>query len=160
LPITIRTRTIAMPPREVWELVSDPHHLPRWWPRVARVEGVEEGAYAETVFTEVLSGRNGRVLRADFAIILADPDEMRLRWMQLLRGTPFESVLTAAETDVRLSPNGQATDVTVELRQCLRGVFPRLGSRRIAKAAAATITEALNGLDRIAGPGAGQGRQA
>ncbi|MGH2855564.1 MAG: SRPBCC family protein, partial [Solirubrobacteraceae bacterium] len=40
MPTTQRTRTIAAPAGEVWELVSDPHHLPRWWPRVARVEGV------------------------------------------------------------------------------------------------------------------------
>jgi uncharacterized protein YndB with AHSA1/START domain len=142
-----------MPPEEVWELVSDPHHLPRWWPRVSRIEGVEEGVHTETLFTEILSGRQGRTLRADFAVIVEEPDEMKLRWIQVLDGSPFESFLTASETDIRLKPNGAATDVTIELRQCLRGFVPRLGSRRIGKAAAGTITEALNGLDRIAGSG-------
>ena len=31
---------IAAPRERVWELVSDPHHLPRWWPRAVRVEDV------------------------------------------------------------------------------------------------------------------------
>ena len=28
------------PPERVWDLVSDPHNLPRWWPRTMRVEDV------------------------------------------------------------------------------------------------------------------------
>jgi hypothetical protein len=36
-----RRRTIAVPVEEVWRLVSDPHNLPRWWPRTARVENVD-----------------------------------------------------------------------------------------------------------------------
>jgi len=36
-----RKRTIAAPVAEVWRLVSDPYNLPRWWPRVGRVENVD-----------------------------------------------------------------------------------------------------------------------
>jgi len=136
-----------MPAGEVWQLVSDPHHLPRWWPRVARVEGVEAGA-----FTEVLSGRHGRVLRADYRITAADETLLTLCWVQVIDGTPFARLLKAAETVIRLAPNGRATDVTIELRQSLNGIFPRIGARRFRLAAAATISEALSGLDRIAGP--------
>jgi uncharacterized protein YndB with AHSA1/START domain len=144
-----------LPPQEVWALVGDPHHLPRWWPRVSRVEGVEEAA-----FTTVLSGRAGRSVRADFRIETAEESEGVLRWAQQIDGTPFARLLAAAQTEIKVKPNGAATDVTIELRQSLRGVFPRVGGRRIRRAAALTIEEALNGLDRIAGPGAGQGRQA
>src|SRR5919112_1578797 len=35
-----RTREIAAPVGAVWDLVSDPHSLPRWWPKVMRVEDV------------------------------------------------------------------------------------------------------------------------
>jgi uncharacterized protein YndB with AHSA1/START domain len=137
-----------LPCGELWELVSDPHHLPRWWPRVARVEGVEAGA-----FTEVLSGRHGRVLRADYRIATADETLLTLCWVQVIDGTPFARLLKAAAIVILLAPNGRATDVTIELRQSLSGIFPRIGARRFRRAASATIDEALNGLDRIAGPG-------
>ena len=47
MPTTRRTRTIAAPPDELWSTIADPYHLPRWWPRVDRVEvrwpnGLEE----------------------------------------------------------------------------------------------------------------------
>ena len=45
--------------------------------------------------------------------------------------------------------SGGTTEVTIELRQTLTGVFPRLGGMMVSRAAAATIEEALNGLERI-----------
>jgi len=29
---------IPAPRADVWNVVSDPYHLPRWWPKVTRVE--------------------------------------------------------------------------------------------------------------------------
>ena len=43
MPTARRSRTIAAPAQELWDVIRDPHHLPRWWPRVTRVEDVEEG---------------------------------------------------------------------------------------------------------------------
>ncbi len=146
MPTTQRTRTIAAPAGVVWELLSDPHHLPRWWPRVARVEAVERDA-----FTEVLASPRGRLVRADFQVLSADERALVLRWAQRIEGTPFARLLSAAETELRLQPNGTATDVTIELRQALRGLFPRLGANRIRRAARATLEEALDGLERIVG---------
>jgi uncharacterized protein YndB with AHSA1/START domain len=143
VPTTRRTRTVAAPAGEVWELLNDPHHLPRWWPRVARVEAVERDA-----FTEVLTSPRGRQVRADFQV-RADEQAMVLQWAQQIEGTPFARLLTAAETELRVQPNGRATDVTIELRQALRGLFPRLGASRIRRAARATLEEALDGLERI-----------
>ena len=40
MPTTRRRRTLDAPSQEVWAVVADPHHLPRWWPRAARVEDV------------------------------------------------------------------------------------------------------------------------
>ena len=34
MPTARRSRTIAAPAEELWEVIGDPHHLPRWWPRV------------------------------------------------------------------------------------------------------------------------------
>ena len=72
-------------------------------------------------------------------------------WAQRIEGTPFARVLSAAETELRLQPNGTATDVTIELRQALKGLFPHLGANRIRRAARATLEEALDGLERIVG---------
>jgi uncharacterized protein YndB with AHSA1/START domain len=146
VPNTQRTRTIARPAGDVWELVSDPHHLPRWWPRVARVEGVEGES-----FTMVLASPRGRMVRADFQMLTLDERALTLRWSQHVEGTPFARLLSSAETELHLEPRGTATEVAIELRQALTGIFPRLGSSRVRRAARATLDEALDGLERLVG---------
>ncbi|HEV2769260.1 MAG TPA: SRPBCC family protein [Solirubrobacteraceae bacterium] len=64
MPTTRRTRTLEAAPQEVWRVVGDPHHLPRWWPRVTRVEGVDPGA-----FTQVFITAKGRTVRADHRVM-------------------------------------------------------------------------------------------
>jgi len=160
MPSVSRSRTIAAPAPQLWEVICDPHHLPRWWPRVTRVEDVEDGA-----FTEVMKTRKGKLVRADFQLIESDEDARRIRWAQRIEGTPFARLLKAAETEVRLDPTAasgelapapesagvQATEVTIELRQALSGFFPRFGGHMVRRAARATIEEALDGLERIGG---------
>ncbi|HEX4186948.1 MAG TPA: SRPBCC family protein [Solirubrobacteraceae bacterium] len=174
MPTARRSRTIAAPAGELWDVVRDPHHLPRWWPRVTRVEDVEGDA-----FTEVMKTAKGRLVRADFTVDRADEHEHALSWTQHVEGTPFARVLRSAETEVRLRPLGAAgagdavgagaradgpaapsddatavrpaTEVTIELRQSLTGFFPRFGGFMVRRAAAATIEQALDGLERISG---------
>jgi uncharacterized protein YndB with AHSA1/START domain len=158
MPTARRSRTIAAPRERLWEVVSDPHHLPRWWPRVTRVEDVEGGA-----FTEVMTTSRGKVVRADFDLVPGDAEERSLMWSQRLEGTPFARLLSSSETEVRLLPapeagssagvaeGGEATVVTIEMRQSLTGFFPRFGGFMVRRAAAATIDEALDGLERISG---------
>jgi uncharacterized protein YndB with AHSA1/START domain len=150
VPTTRRSRTIASPAAQLWEVIRDPHHLPRWWPRVLRVEGVQDGA-----FTEVLESDKGKLVRADFTVIAAEQQPHRLRWEQQLAGSPFARLLARAETEVSLHEEGDVTEVTIELRQSLAGVLPRLGGYLVARAAATTLEEALEGLDRISGPHGG-----
>jgi uncharacterized protein YndB with AHSA1/START domain len=145
MPITQRTRTIDAPAGEVWELISDPNHLPRWWPRVTRVEGVERDA-----FTKVFTSPRGRLVRADFHVV-ADERALVLHWDQHVENTPFARLLAAAATELRLEPAGRGTVVTIELRQKLKGLFANLGARRVRRAAKATLEEALDGLERIVG---------
>jgi uncharacterized protein YndB with AHSA1/START domain len=162
VPTARRSRTIAASADDLWTLVSDPHHLPRWWPRVTRVEDVEDGA-----FTEVMTTAKGKVVRADFDLVEADRLQRSLTWSQRVEGTPFGRLLKSAETEVRLAPaaeeaqtafgepgagaSGAATVVTIELRQALTGFFPRFGGFMVRRAAAATIDAALDGLERISG---------
>jgi uncharacterized protein YndB with AHSA1/START domain len=144
VPTARRSRFIAAPAQELWEVIADPHHLPRWWPRVARVEDVESGA-----FTEVMKTARGKTVRADFELVAADEAARTLKWQQRLQGTPFERLLSSAVTLVRLEDGDGGTQVTIELQQTLAGMLPRLGSFMVRRAAAATIDEALDGLERI-----------
>jgi uncharacterized protein YndB with AHSA1/START domain len=147
MPDASRSRTIAAPAEDLWEVINDPHHLPRWWPRVTRVEDVEE-----TAFTEVMKTRKGKLVRADFELIETDQQARRIIWSQQVEGTPFARLLRSAETEVRLEADtAQATKVTIELRQVLNGMSPRFGGFMVRRAAHATLDEALNGLERICG---------
>lgn len=159
-----------MPVEELWTVVADPHHLPRWWPRVERVEDVREGA-----FTEVMKTKKGKTVRADYELVEVDEAARTVRWDQCLEGTPFAAALASSQTELQLAavgpaedspvPPAAATEVTIELRQELSGgraVGPGAGraSRRyslswgdrlLRRAAQATIEEALQGLERISG---------
>ena len=143
---TRRSRTIAASMDDLWSLISDPHHLPRWWPRVSRVEEV-----APDAFTEVMKTRRGRVVRADFKLTAADRAEGLLRWEQQVAGTPFARVLRTAVTEIGLQSLGEQTRVTIELRQTLNGIFPRIGAWMVRRASGATLDGALDGLERISG---------
>jgi uncharacterized protein YndB with AHSA1/START domain len=161
LPTAHRTRTIAAAPQEVWRTIADPHHLPRWWPRVGRVEDV-----TAQEFTELLQTKSGKYVRADFTVAEADEPAGRLRWEQRVEGSPFERILTRAQTTIVLTEvtgrdggEGEThTQVTIELDQTLKGGFPRffttmprLGSPIVKRAAGHTLEEALDGLERICG---------
>jgi uncharacterized protein YndB with AHSA1/START domain len=146
MPTARRSRIIAAPAQELWEVIADPHHLPRWWPRVTRVEDVSGGA-----FTEVMRTARGKLVRADFELVESDERAHALRWEQRLEGTPFARLLSAAHTAVTLEPAGAGTSVTIEVSQQLVGLLPRMGSLMVRRAAAATIDEALDGLERNSG---------
>jgi len=132
-------------PEAVWRTIADPHHLPRWWPRVQRVEGV-----AGERFTEVLGTDKGRSVRADFSVLESRAPEVR-RWRQDVDGTPFERLLRSAETEVRLAPDDTGgTRVTLTLRQRLRGVGV-LGGFMVGRANRRVADEALAALARLHG---------
>src|SRR5882762_4974801 len=108
MPTARQTRMIAAPVDEVWAIVGDPHHLPRWWPRVERVEQATAGE-----FTEVMRSDRGRVVRADERLVeLREGSE--IAWEQETQGTPFERLLRQSRTTVRLTPEGDATRVELE----------------------------------------------
>jgi uncharacterized protein YndB with AHSA1/START domain len=142
---TTRSATIPATPEQVWRTVCDPHHLPRWWPGVQRVEGVD----AER-FTEVLATDKGRSVRADFRVLESRAPAVR-RWSQDVEGSPFEALLRSAETEVRLEPAGEgATRVTLTMRQRLRGAGALAGFM-LRRATARRLEEALAGLSRLHG---------
>jgi uncharacterized protein YndB with AHSA1/START domain len=146
MPTVRRRRLIEASPEDLWRLVRDPHHLPRWWPRVSRVEAVDRER-----FTEVLLTSRGKPVRADFLLESADEDARRLVWSQELWGTPFARVLRESRTEIALAPAEGGTEVSLQMSQRLNGLIARLGALLVRRAAAATLEEALDGLQRIAG---------
>jgi uncharacterized protein YndB with AHSA1/START domain len=137
-----RSRRLTAPQQELWELISDPHHLPRWWPGVERVEGVQAGR-----FTQVFRTKRGRPVRADFHVLASQPPWL-CSWEQDLPGTPFARVLSESVLEVHLEPAGDGTEVTIAQRQKLRG-YSRTGGLLLRRATSAKLDEALDGLARI-----------
>jgi uncharacterized protein YndB with AHSA1/START domain len=138
-----RSRTLRASPQELWVIVGDAHHLPRWWPRVTRVESVDDDG-----FTQVLQTTKGKPVRADFRVVRSNAPSQR-RWAQQLAGTPFARVLARSETEIVLEPDGDdATRVAISLSQRPRGVA-LLGSFMVRAAARRQLEEALDGLEAL-----------
>lgn len=144
MPTAERHRVLSAPPERVWEVIEDPHHLPRWWPGVRRMEGV-----AEDRWTQVFITKKGRPVRADFHLLESEAP-WRRSWEQEIPGTPFERVLSESITDVMLEPVGGGTQVTISQRQRLRGAN-RTGGFLLRRATRQKLDEALDGLERIFG---------
>jgi uncharacterized protein YndB with AHSA1/START domain len=145
MPRVTRRRKVEAPAAAVWELVSDPYSLARWWPRTMRIESVE-GEGADLQWTKVLGTAEGRGVRADFRCIeLVDGE--RFGWEQLIPGTPFERHLRRYEVEVSLSDEGHGTAVTLAAVQTLRGLS-RLGSPMMRRGQGALLDEALDGIER------------
>jgi uncharacterized protein YndB with AHSA1/START domain len=141
---TRRTRTLPASPEQLWDVIADPHHMPRWWPGVERMEGVEPDR-----FTQVFKTKRGRPVRADFRVVTSEPPTTRA-WEQEVDGTPFERVLSASVIEVRLDPVSAGTEVTISQRQKLRG-YSRTGGFLVRRATASRLDAALDGLAQICG---------
>ena len=145
MPRIRRERTIDAPAQELWELVADPHHLPRWWPAVQRVEDASPDAW-----TKVLASPRGRSVRADFTRLHADAPRS-LSWRQEIEESPFERILSEAVTELSLEPvDAGSTRVALQSRQRLRGMA-RLGAVMVRRATARQLEGALDGLEQVAG---------
>ncbi len=134
-------------PEKVWDLVSDPHHLPRWWPRTVRVEDVRVAPGGRrSRWTTVLGTQRGRGVRADYRCTGATAGE-RYVWEQEIEGTPFEKILRSAELQIRLEGQTEGTLITLISSERLRGLS-RLGSPMMRRATRQRLEEALSGIER------------
>jgi uncharacterized protein YndB with AHSA1/START domain len=142
---------IAAPRERVWELVSDPHHLPRWWPRTVRVEDVRQmGSGKRSRWTTVLGTERGKGVRADYRCTSAATGE-RYVWEQEVEGTPFERILRFSRLEIQLGEGkGEGTSVRLASSERLRGLS-RLGSPMMRMAIRRRLDEALDGIERAVG---------
>jgi carbon monoxide dehydrogenase subunit G len=140
VPTVVRAQTIQAPLDAVWQVVSDPYHLPRWWPRVDRVEDVSPDRW-----TTVTRSSRGRAVRADYTRVYDQPQD-KIVWRQELGGTPFERFIREAVTGVVLTAEGDATRVELRLVRKLRGLA-RFGALQMRGAMRRELDEALESLD-------------
>jgi uncharacterized protein YndB with AHSA1/START domain len=146
VPRVTRRRTIAAPAAEVWELISDPYNLPRWWPRTSRVESVDrKPGNKRSQWTKVLETAEGRGVRADYRCLSAAEPE-RYVWEQQLAGTPFERHLRSSTIEIGLRKTGAETEVSLASEQKLRGMS-RLGSPMMRGGQRKILDEALDGIE-------------
>jgi uncharacterized protein YndB with AHSA1/START domain len=148
VPTVNQSTDIEAPVERVWRVVSDPHSLPRWWPRVQRVEEVTGEAW-----TTVLASDRGKPIRADYSLVLARPMEV-YEWEQELAETPFERMLSESRlritvTDAKLG----ITCVTLRSTERLRGLA-RLGAPMVRRATRRRLNEALTRLAELVDDGA------
>lgn len=146
MPRVSRSRVIAAEPARVWALVSDPHSLPRWWPRTRRVEDVEGGDGRGGRWTVVLETDRGRSVRADYRCVDFLPNQ-RYSWSQDLEGTPFERILRRSRLEIGLRAKPPGTAVTLLSDEAPRGLA-RLGAPMLRGATRRRLDEALAGIDR------------
>jgi uncharacterized protein YndB with AHSA1/START domain len=134
-----RTRTVAAPVDDVWTIVRDPYHLPRWWPRTQRVEGVSSGGWTSVLVTD-----KGRSVRADYRVELTKAGERR-KWSQEVAGTPFEKLFRDVVYEVALAPGATGTEIGLAVHQKPVG-WARLGGVMLRRAARRQLDEALDAL--------------
>jgi carbon monoxide dehydrogenase subunit G len=151
LSTATRSRVVGAPVAEVWKVIEDPYQMPRWWPGVERMEGVEDDR-----FTQVFKTRRRRTVRADFRLLASEPPggeyaSGHRTWEQDVVGTPFERVLAESITEVAVEPGPDGgTRVTLAQRQKLRG-YSKTGALAMRSATAKRLDQALEGLARVIG---------
>jgi carbon monoxide dehydrogenase subunit G len=151
MPTARRSRVVKASPEQVWGLVSDPHHMQRWWPDVQRMEDVHDDRWTQVYLT-----RRGRAVRADYTLLESEPPGPggsppgRRVWGQEVDGTPFERVLAESITELVIEPDGSGSRVTLAQRQKLRG-YSRTGGFLLRRATREKLGQALEGIERAVG---------
>jgi uncharacterized protein YndB with AHSA1/START domain len=144
VPVVKQHHGFDAPLERVWKVVSDPYSLPRWWPRVQRVEEVSDEGW-----TMVLLSDRGKPIRADYSLRRAEPMEL-LEWRQELEETPFERMLSRAELVIEVGRDEDTgvTGVSLRSTERLRGLA-RLGSPMVRRATRKRLNQALEQLGEI-----------
>ena len=139
MPTVSRSDVIGAPAERIWDLVTDPYSLPRWWPRVQRVEEASADAW-----TMVLASDRGKPVRADYIRTVAEPPAL-VEWRQELAETPFERLLSEARVTIRIGEESGESRVEITAIERLRGLS-RLGGFMVRRATRKRLDEALERL--------------
>ncbi len=140
--IVERSRVLATTREQIWDVVGDPWHEPRWWPRVQRVEGVTRRGW-----TSVMVSQRGNTVRADWTVEVSERPNRR-RWRQDLEGTAFERIFTAYAIEVELERVADGTHVRLLVDQQPRGMA-RLMPWTLRRAMRRQLKTALDNLAEL-----------
>jgi uncharacterized protein YndB with AHSA1/START domain len=143
---TVRRRAIPTSQADAWSVISDPHHLPRWWPETQRVENVTGNGEGMS-WTQVLGTRKGRGVRADYTCTDWREGEV-FGFGQHIEGTPFEKHLRGQDVLISVTPSDGGSEVSIERDLRLRGVS-RLGAPMMTRGGGRILEQALEGLEKI-----------
>ena len=132
---------MAAAPEAVWEVVSDPRRLARWWPRTERVKGITAKGW-----TTVLRSERGRAVRADWRL---EQSERRCAGRGPRSSTARRSRGCCASAAWRRGSSALdgGTQVRLELRQRRAGGQARAAQMR--RAAGRELDGALDGLEDV-----------
>ena len=144
MPVVTRQADFDAPLERVWNLVSDPYSLPRWWPRVQRVEEVSDAGW-----TMVLMSDRGKPVRADYTLAESRPMQL-LEWRQELEESPFERMLSQSRIVIEFGHDDDSGSTAVVMRSTerLRGLA-RLGSPMVRRATRRRLSQALDQLGEL-----------
>ena len=143
-----RSRVIPAPRADVWSVVSDPYHLPRWWPNVVRVEAVHERKGGTgSQWTNVFETQSGKSIRADFRCRFSR-DREAYGWEQEIPGSPFAKYLKSAVTELELKDADSGTLVAIQTDQRLKGLSRFGGGTMLKRATGRQLDEALDALEK------------
>jgi carbon monoxide dehydrogenase subunit G len=146
MPTTRRSRDVKASQAAVWAVVTDPERRPDWWPNVSRVEEATSETWTDVLLTE----RARKPVRADFTVVDRDAPN-RIVWRQEVVDSPFERILSLAETEVSLAPSTSGTTVSISATRKLRG-WALFGGSFVRRATARQLNEALEALDGAVEP--------
>ncbi len=148
------------PVAEVWKVIEDPYQMPRWWPGVERMEGVEDDR-----FTQVFKTKRGRTVRADFRVLASEPPggeytAATAPGPRRSRGRRSSACCSESITEIVVEPADGGTRVTIGQRQQLRGYRgpAALAMRRATEQAARRGAGRAGADPRLSGSGALGGR--
>ena len=133
-----RERKVDASAEAIWRVAADPHHLPRWWPRAQRVEGVSGRSW-----TLVLGTDRGRGVRADYTLLEDVPRKRRV-WALEVEGTPFERIFSEQVTTLEVEDGRVAIGIRQKPRR-----FARFGGFLMRRGTARNLDEALERLEAL-----------
>lgn len=152
MPRVSRSLEVPVAIDSVWDFVSRPGNLARWWPRVIRVEGVVGQAGTTGLsWTSLLEADSGRRVRLDFQATTAEPPNA-FGWIQELANTQFEKHLRRQEYMILLGDLAGGTAVELVAETDLKG-SAKLASLTLRKSQGRVLDRALNDLRQTLLPG-------
>ena len=117
--------------------------LPRWWPRIERVEGVTDDGW-----TTVLRSPRGRAVRADWRLEEQRAADLARVGAGARRHAVREGAAASGGSRRGSSRPADGTRVTLEPAPARRAGWARFGRFMLRRAARRELDEALDGLEQ------------